>query len=100
MRNRRRHLVGTSAALLLVLAATPAARAAPSTPTGLKYPYMEGNRPVAPSTLASEGQKPFIMPQSRPTEERPRPTDDPDPNRKAYSGPEAENSPGCCRHVC
>ncbi|HET9678350.1 MAG TPA: MXAN_6640 family putative metalloprotease [Solirubrobacterales bacterium] len=73
MRNRRRHLVGTTAVLLLALAATPAAHAA---------------------------GKPFIMPQSRPTEERPRPTDNPDPNRNAYSVPEAKNSPDCSRHFC
>ncbi len=85
MRNRRRHLVGTSAALLLVLAAVPAARAASD---------------VAEAGLASKAQKPFILPQSRPTEERPRPTDDPDPNRNAYSLPEAKNSPACSRHFC
>jgi uncharacterized protein DUF6055 len=73
MRNRRRHLVGTSAALLLALAAAPAAHAA---------------------------GKPFRMPQARPTEERPRPTDDPDPNRNAYSVPEAKSSPACSRHFC
>src|SRR3954452_20824998 len=73
MRNRRRHLVGTSAALLLALAAVPAAQAS---------------------------QKPFILPQARPTEERPRPTDDPDPNRNAYSVPEAKKSPACSRHFC
>jgi hypothetical protein len=74
MRNRRRHLVGTSAALLVVaLAAVPAAQAS---------------------------QKPFILPQARPTEERPRPTDDPDPNRNAYSVPEAKGSPACSRHFC
>jgi hypothetical protein len=74
MRNRRRHLVGTtSAALLLALAAAPAAHAS---------------------------LKPFIMPQSRPTESRPRPTDKPDPNRNAYSVPEAKGSPACSRHFC
>ncbi|MGN6588365.1 MAG: MXAN_6640 family putative metalloprotease [Solirubrobacterales bacterium] len=73
MRNRRRHLVGTSAVLLLALAAAPAAQAA---------------------------GKPFIMPQSRPTEERSRPTDNPDPNRNAYSVPEAKNSPACGRNFC
>jgi hypothetical protein len=72
MRNRRRHLVGTSAALLLALAVAPAAQA----------------------------QKPFVMPQARPTEERRRPTDDPDPNRNAYSVPEAKKSPACSRHFC
>src|SRR3954452_4630048 len=87
MRNRRRHLVGTSAALLLVLAAAPPARAA----TDLAE---------AVPSLASGSQKPFIMPQARPTEERPRPTDDPDPNRNAYSVPEAKRSPACSRHFC
>jgi hypothetical protein len=85
MRNRRRHLVGTSAVLLLALAATPAARAASD---------------LGEAALASESQKPFIAPQARPTEERPRPTDDPDPNRNAYSVPEARNSPACSRHFC
>src|SRR3954466_3835565 len=73
MRNRRRHLVGTSAALLLALAAVPAAQAS---------------------------QKPFILPQARPTEDRPRPTDKPDPNRNAYSVPEAKKSPACSPHFC
>jgi hypothetical protein len=85
MRNRRRHLVGTSAALLLALAAAPAAQAAID---------------VAPASLASEAQKPFLMPEERPTEHRSRPTDDPDPNRNAYSVPEAKNSPACTRHFC
>src|SRR4051794_10238151 len=73
MRNRRRHLVGTSAALLIALAVPSA---------------------------ASESQKPFILPQARPTEERSRPTDDPDPNRNAYSVPEAKSSPACSAHFC
>jgi hypothetical protein len=87
MRNRRRHLVGTSAALLLVLAAASPARAA-------------SDLGEAVPSLASGSQKPFIMPQARPTEERPRPTDDPDPNRNAYSVPEAGRSPACSRHFC
>lgn len=99
MRNRRRHLVGTSAALLLALAAAPAANAV-STPTGRKPDGVSGNRPVAPVTVDSEWQKPFIMPRARPTEERSRPTDNPDPNRNAYSVPEAKNSPACSRHFC
>jgi hypothetical protein len=104
MRNRRRHLVGTSAALLLALAAAPAARSSP--PTVRNYPYMEGNRPgseaiaTAVPSLASASQKPFILPQARPTEERGRPTDDPDPNRNAYSVPEAKKSPACSPHFC
>src|SRR3954465_15433271 len=73
MRNRRRHLVGTSAALLLALAVPSAAHAA---------------------------GKPFILPQARPTEYRPRPTDNPDPNRNAYSVPEAKKSPACSPHFC
>jgi Family of unknown function (DUF6055) len=99
MRNRRRHLVGTSAALLLALAATPAAHAT-SVPTGRKGVYIDRNRPVAPVTVDSEWQKPFIMPRARPTEEPSRPTDNPDPNRNAYSVPEAKNSPACSRHFC
>jgi len=99
MRNRRRHLVGTSAALLLALAAAPTAHAT-SVPTGRKPLDVSGYRPVAPVNVASEAQKPFIAPQARPTEERPRPTDSPDPNRNAYSVPEAKNSPACSRHFC
>ena len=83
---KRRHLVATtSAALLLALAAAPAAQAATD---------------VAPASVASGFQKPFIMPEERPTEHRARPTDDPDPNRNAYSVPEAKNSPACSRHFC
>jgi Family of unknown function (DUF6055) len=85
MRNRRRHLVGTTAALLIALAAVPAAHAASD---------------LAEASLASESQKPFILPQARPTEERLRPTDDPDPNRNAYSVPEAKKSPACSSHFC
>jgi hypothetical protein len=87
MRNRRRHLVGTSAVLFLALAAPPAAHAA-------------SDLADAVPSLASKAQKPFILPQVRPTEERPRPTDDPDPNRNAYSLPEAKKSPACSRHFC
>ena len=98
MRNRRRYLVGSTATLLMLLAAaTPAPG---STPTGRKYPYMEGNRPVAPVSVASGAQKPFLMPQSRPTEDRGRPTDVRDPNRNAYSVPESPASPACSRHFC
>jgi hypothetical protein len=73
MRSRRRYLVGSTAALLMLLAAT------------------------AP---ASASQKPFLMPQSRPTESRQRPTDVRDPNRNAYSVPESPASPACSRHFC
>src|SRR5215213_4918385 len=85
MRNRRRHLVGSTAGLLMLLAATTPASARDL---------------VAPATVASEAQKPFLMPQSRPTERREPPTDVRDPNRKAYSVPEAPDSPACSRHFC
>jgi hypothetical protein len=99
MRNRRRHLVGSTAGLLMLLAATAPASASTG-PTGLKEPYMDRNRPVDQGGLVSEAQKPFLMPQSRPTERRERPTDTRDPNRNAYSVPEAPGSPACSRHFC
>ena len=99
MRNRRRHLVGSTAALLMLAAvATPAAGASP--PTGLKQAYIDRNRPIDLDRLASEAQKPFLMPQSRPDEARQRPTDLRDPNRNAYSVPEAPGSPACSPHFC
>ena len=85
MRNRRRHLVGFSAALLMAIAAAVPAQA---------------SRSVAPASVASRAQKPFLMPQSRPDEIRPRPTDSNDPNRNAYSVPEAPRSPACSQHFC
>jgi Family of unknown function (DUF6055) len=87
MRVSRRQLVGTSAALLIVLATIVPAQAASDL------------SPAVPS-LASEAQKPFLMPQARPTERRERPTDTDDPNRNAYSVPEAPKSPTCSRHFC
>ena len=78
MRNRRRQLVGTSAALLLAIVAANPAQAAPT---------------LAPATLTSEAQKPFLAP-------RWRPTDTDDPNRNAYSVPEAPRSPACSPHFC
>ncbi|HEX7279430.1 MAG TPA: MXAN_6640 family putative metalloprotease [Solirubrobacterales bacterium] len=87
MRQRRRQLAGTSAALLLVLATAAPARAASSLASAVP-------------SLASEAQKPFLAPQSRPTERRERPTDADDPNRNAYSVPEAPKSPACSRHFC
>jgi Family of unknown function (DUF6055) len=86
MQDHRRHLAGLAAAALLVLLAAPSANAA-------------GDLAAEPS-LASDAQKPFIAPQSRPTEARARPTDDPDPNRNAYSVPEAPSSPACSPHFC
>jgi hypothetical protein len=88
MRDRRRQLVGLSVAALLLLAAAPAAG---STATGV-----EGAVP----SLASPSQKPFVAPKPRPTEARGRPTDDPDPNRNAYTVPQAPRSPACDRHFC
>jgi hypothetical protein len=88
MRDRRRQLAGFSVAALLAVAATPAAAiAAP------------GLSQAVPS-LASPAQKPFIVPKPRPTEGRGRPTDDPDPNRNAYSVPQAPRSPACSPHFC
>ena len=84
MRNRRRHLIGSTAALLMLLAAATPASALD----------------VAPAGVASAGQKPFLMPQSRPTERRERPTDVRDPNRNAYSVPESPSSPACSPHFC
>lgn len=89
MWNRRRHLVGIPAAALLALAALPAAAAA--------SPHVSDAR-ISP--LASIAQKPFIAPLPRPTEARGRPTDNPDPNRNAYSVPEAPRSPACDAHFC
>ncbi len=88
MRDRRRHLVGLSAAVLMLIAAAPAGALAS---TGLA--------PALPS-LASPSQKPFVAPKPRPTEAPARPTDDPDPNRNAYTVPEAPRSPACSRHFC
>jgi hypothetical protein len=89
MRDRRRHLVGISVAALFLLAAAPAAAA--DGPAGLAD---------AVPGLASPSQKPFMAPQPRPTEARGRPTDDPDPNRNAYTVPQAPRSPACGRHFC
>jgi Family of unknown function (DUF6055) len=89
MRIRRRHLAGLAAAALLPAAALPAAAGA--------SPRVS---PAQVSPLASNAQKPFIAPKPRPTEARGRPTDDPDPNRNAYSVPEAPSSPACGSHFC
>jgi hypothetical protein len=78
MRNRRRQLVGSSAALLLAVAFSGTAHAASD---------------LAPASVASKAQKPFLSP-------RWRPTDDNDPNRNAYSVPEAPASPACSQHFC
>jgi hypothetical protein len=84
----RRQLVGLSVAAFLLLAAAPAAATAA---TGLAG---------AVPSLASPSQKPFTLPKPRPTEARGRPTDDPDPNRNAYTVPQAPRSPICSAHFC
>jgi hypothetical protein len=88
MRDRRRHLVGFSVAVLLLLAAVPVPASAAAALSS------------AVPSLASPSQKPFVAPQLRPTEARSRPTDDPDPNRNAYTVPPAPKSPRCSRHFC
>jgi hypothetical protein len=88
MRDRRRHLAGFSVAALLALAAAPGAAFAA---TGVDD---------AVPALSSRFQKPFIAPQPRPTETRGRPTDSHDPNRNAYSVPEAPRSPACSEFFC
>lgn len=104
MRDRRRQLAGFSAAAALLLTALPAtAAAAPSPAFDLAQASAAapaaGLAAAVPS-LASIAQKPFISPQPRPTESRGRPTDNPDPNRNAYTVPEAPNSPACDAHFC
>ncbi len=85
----RRLLAGFSvAALVAALLALPAAADAA---TGLA--------PAIPS-LGSHAQKPFIAPKPRPDELRGRPTDGNDPNRNAYSVPEAPKSPFCGPNFC
>lgn len=88
MRGHRRQLAGLSAAALALLAALPAAAVA-SPSLGEAVP-----------SLASTAQKPFLSPKPRPTESLGRPTDDPDPNRNAYSVPEAPASPACGANFC
>jgi hypothetical protein len=85
---RRLSLIAVSAAALLALAALPALALGAS-----------GIADAVPS-LASSAQKPFIAPKPRPTEGRARPTDDPDPNRNAYTVPEAPGSPACDADFC
>jgi hypothetical protein len=89
VRDLSRHLVGFSVASLLALAALPAAPA--SAAAGLSQ---------AVPSLPSPAQKPFLAPSPRPTEGRGRPTDDPDPNRNAYSVPQAPQSPACAPNFC
>ena len=46
-----------------------------------------------PATAAAGDQWIFRAPEARPT-------DHPDPNRNAYTVPEAPRSPACTRHFC
>jgi hypothetical protein len=87
MRFRGRYLLAVSAATLILAAAAagPAAAAA-------------GLADGAPSVASS--QHPFIAPQTRPSEVSERPTDSHDPNRNAYTVPEAPGSPACSEHFC
>jgi hypothetical protein len=87
MLGHRRHLVGFSVAAFLLVAAPAGASAS------------TGVADAVPS-LASPSQRPFIAPQPRPTEGRGRPTDDPDPNRNAYTVPQAPRSPDCGANFC
>jgi hypothetical protein len=89
VRDRRIALIGLTAAAILAFAAALPAGAAAET----------GIAPAIPS-LASKAQKPFIAPQPRPDENRGRPTDSNDPNRNAYTVPEAPKSPFCGPHFC
>jgi Family of unknown function (DUF6055) len=84
----RRLLVGISAAAIS-LVALPIAAASAATGLSAGIP-----------ALASPAQKPFIVPKPRPDEARGRPTDGDDPNRNAYSVPEAPKSPFCGPHFC
>ena len=92
MRSRRRQLTGASAVFLVFALATPA-WGSPSSLTGRKPTYVSAFRPVGEAQLTSEAQKPFLAPRWRPTDTR-------DPNRNAYSVPEAPESPACLRHFC
>jgi hypothetical protein len=89
MRDRRLIVAGLTVAALLALAVLLPGAALAAT----------GVAPAIPS-LASKAQKPFIAPQPRPDETRGRPTDSNDPNRNAYSVPEAPKSPFCGPSFC
>jgi hypothetical protein len=88
MRGRPRNLAGLCVAALALAAAAPAsASAAPEVANAIPR-------------LASNAQKPFIAPKPRPTEGRGRPTDGTDPNRNAYTVPQAPASPACGPNFC
>ena len=88
MRDRRRHLVGFSVAALLLAAAAPgAAPASVGLADGVARPRLAEPEAVHRAEAAADRS-------------RARPTDDPDPNRNAYTVPQAPKSPKCGRHFC
>jgi hypothetical protein len=95
---RRRHPAGRSAAARLLLGAATTTLVLVAA-GGASARAATGVAPAIPS-LASPSQKPFVAPQPRPTEAPARPTDDPDPNRNAYTVPEAPRSPACGPNFC
>jgi len=88
MRVRPRHLAGLAATALVALVSVPGAA------------FAAEDLSAAVPSLGSPAQKPFKAPKPRPTESPARPTDDPDPNRNAYSVPEAPRSPACSPNFC
>jgi hypothetical protein len=55
---------------------------------------------LAPAASSSAAMRPFKAPLARPTDPAARPTDRPDPNRNAYTLPEAPRSPACTPNFC
>ena len=89
MRDRRRHLVGFSAG---------GAAAARRRARRCRQPRRGSPRrcPASPRRARSRSS-PRSRGRPKPAQ---RPTDDPDPNRNAYTVPEAPRSPACSRHFC
>ncbi|HVO55334.1 MAG TPA: MXAN_6640 family putative metalloprotease [Solirubrobacterales bacterium] len=87
---RRLLAAGLATTALVALAGAPAASAA-----------APGVAQATIAPLASASQHPFIAPKPRPSEGADRPnTEDSEPNRNAYSVPEAPASPACGAHFC
>ncbi len=89
MTDRRRALLGLSAAATALLALAMSGTASADQAVASAAPGLD-----------SVARRPFVVPRPRPTEDRGRPTDDPDPNRNAYAVPQAEESPYCGRNFC